>query len=190
MNKYNLSSVNGNLNIITDSSSFTVINNNATFTIKNVADKQKKWDLRYLRLAKHIAEDWSEDPSTKIGAVIVGTDGKVISLGVNGLPTGIKATEERLNNRDLKYKVFLHGEMNAILSADKSLVNATLYTYSFISCSNCAVAVIQSGIKRCVAPPLPEHLKERWQESVSLTEQLYREAGVEFKYYDLGEING
>jgi hypothetical protein len=38
--------------------------------------------------------------------------------------------------------------------------------------------VIQAGIKRCVAPPIPDSLKGRWGEDVLLTEQIFKEAGV------------
>ena len=31
----------------------------------------RKWDARYLKIAKDVSE-WSKDPSTKVGAVIVG----------------------------------------------------------------------------------------------------------------------
>ena len=30
-----------------------------------------KWDKRFLHLAKHISE-WSKDPSTKVGCIVVG----------------------------------------------------------------------------------------------------------------------
>jgi deoxycytidylate deaminase len=39
--------------------------------------------------------------------------------------------------------------------------------------------VIQSGIKRCVAPEIPEHLKSRWEEDMKLARQMFEEAGVE-----------
>ena len=48
----------------------------------------KKWKKRYLKLAKEIST-WSKDPSTKVGAIIVGSKGQVISQGYNGFPRGI-----------------------------------------------------------------------------------------------------
>ena len=53
-----------------------------------------KWDARFLDLAKHIS-DWSKDPSTKVGCVVVGEDREVRSTGFNGFPRGIKDTTER-----------------------------------------------------------------------------------------------
>ena len=70
----------------------------------------KKWDLRFIELAEFIAQ-WSKDPSTKTGAVI--TRGvRVVSLRYNGFPQRIADSDERLNNRDLKYKIIIHCERN------------------------------------------------------------------------------
>ena len=58
-----------------------------------------KWSDRFLALAEHIAE-WSQDPSTKVGAVIVDSQKRVVSMGYNGFPRGIKDLPERYKNRD------------------------------------------------------------------------------------------
>ena len=47
-----------------------------------------KWDNRFLVLAKLIGS-WSKDPSTKVGAVIVDQDNKIVSVGYNGFPKNI-----------------------------------------------------------------------------------------------------
>ncbi len=136
----------------------------------------QKWDQRFLNLAKEVST-WSKDPSTKVGAVI--TSGiRVVSLGYNGFPRGIRDTEERLNNRELKLQHTIHGEINAILQARQDLTACTLYTYPFIPCSACALQVIQSGIELVVAPsPTPEQ-NERWGKSFDITRALFKEAGV------------
>jgi dCMP deaminase len=136
-----------------------------------------KWDRRFLALAEHVAS-WSKDPSTKTGAVIVTPDNRVVSLGFNGLPRGVEDTEERLHNRDLKYKIIVHCERNAVLLAGRPVEGCTLYTWPFSSCSTCASMMIQAGIKRHVAPPCPEDKKERWAPDLDLAISLYEEAGV------------
>lgn len=135
------------------------------------------WDQRYVDLAEFVAQ-WSKDPSTKTGAVLT-IDNKVISVGFNGLPRGIADTPERLNNRDLKYKIIVHCERNAVLLAGRSVEGSTLYTWPFPSCSTCSSMMIQAGIIRHVAPRVPEHLVERWGPDCQLAVDLYREAGVE-----------
>lgn len=133
------------------------------------------WDQWFLDLAEYISTA-SKDPSTKVGAVIIDKDRRIISTGYNGLPRGVEDTEERLQNRDLKYKMIIHGERNALLFANRSVKDCILYTWPFMPCAACASMVIQSGITRVVAP-LSDN--PRWVEEFKLTEQLFREASVE-----------
>lgn len=134
----------------------------------------EKWDRRFLELAQYIS-GWSKDPSTKVGAVITDAKNRVVSVGYNGLPMGVEDTDERLNNRDLKYKMIVHGERNAMLFAGRSIDGCTLYTWPFMPCSVCASMVIQTGISRVVAPFSDN---PRWAEDFKLSEQLFSEAGV------------
>ena len=62
----------------------------------------EKWDRRFIDLALHISE-WSKDPSTKVGCVVVGEDREIRSTGFNGFPRGIEDSMERLEDRELKY---------------------------------------------------------------------------------------
>jgi dCMP deaminase len=134
-----------------------------------------KWDSRFLELARHIAS-WSKDPSTQTGAVIVDAKKRVVSLGYNGLAQGVDDSLERLNNRDLKYKMFVHCERNAIIFAKQPLDGCALYTWPFLSCAACAAMVIQTGITRVVAP-FSEN--PRWIEEFKLSMEQFNEAGVE-----------
>lgn len=136
--------------------------------------QDNKWDTRFLSLAEYISK-WSLDPSTKVGAVIV-QDRKIISLGYNGLPMGVEDTPERLNNRDLKYKLIVHAERNAILFAGRPLHGCTLYTWPFMPCAACASMVIQTGIKRVVSIASDN---VRWKEDFDLSSELFDEAGVQ-----------
>jgi dCMP deaminase len=137
-----------------------------------------KWDRRFLGLAEFVS-GWSKDPSTQVGAAIVDDKRRVVSIGYNGFPRGVGDDPERYADRDLKYKMVVHAEINAILFAGRSVEGCDLYTHPFCPCSRCAVQVIQAGIKRCVAPPLPDRLKERWGVDTALSAQMFREAGVE-----------
>ena len=142
------------------------------------------WDIWYVNLARYISTA-SKDPSTQTGAVIVDNTRRVISTGYNGFPVGVEDHPERYANRELKYKMIVHCERNALLFAREALHSCTLYTWPFMSCSVCAAMVIQSGIKRCVAPEIPEHLRERWAEDMALSAQMFEEAGVEVKIMPL-----
>lgn len=140
----------------------------------------KKWDQRFLELAKLVGS-WSKDPSTKVGAVIVDTKNRIISVGYNGFPRDVKDSEERLCNRDKKYDIIVHAEANALSFANRSVEGCTVYTWPFQPCSKCAGLIIQSGIKRVVT--IHED-GERWKDNFLIARQLFDEAGVVMEYYD------
>lgn len=139
-----------------------------------------KWDKRFLDLAQFVSE-WSKDPSTKVGAVIADTNNRIISIGYNGFPQNIYDDENVLNDRETKYKMIVHGEMNAILFAQKSLEFCTLYTYPFMPCPRCSSMIIQTGLQRVVSY---NNMPERWCEDFKLSQHLFKEAGVELVLYD------
>ena len=144
-----------------------------------------KWDDRFLVLAKLIGS-WSKDPSTKVGAVIVDCNNRIISVGYNGFPKGVKDNKERLNDRESKYDIIIHAEANALSFASKSVEGCTLYTYPFQPCSRCAGLIIQHGIKRVVSQK-DSKASERtmsWGKNFELANTLFSEAGVEMEYYD------
>ena len=71
-----------------------------------------KWDTRFMRLAREIA-DWSKDPSSKIRAIIVNDKRRILATGYNGFPEGIEDTEERLNNREERYpRLYMQKQMH------------------------------------------------------------------------------
>lgn len=131
------------------------------------------WDKRFLRLAEHIST-WSKDPSTKVGAVIADPAHRIISVGFNGFPKYVK-DDNRLDDREIKYKIILHAEENAILFARQSLLGCTIYIWPFKPCAQCASKIIQSDITRVVAP---QEYPDRWKADIKLGEQLFKEAGI------------
>ena len=133
----------------------------------------KKWDLRFLEMARN-ASSWSKDPSTKVGSVIVDDDKRVISVGYNGFPKGVN-DDERLDDRQEKYKVIVHAERNALLFANKDVEGCHIYTYPFIPCSVCAGMIIQAGIKRVVTV---ENDNLRWQQDFKVSRGLFNESGL------------
>ena len=145
----------------------------------------KKWDLRYLELAKHIST-WSKDPSTKIGAVAIAKNGQVLSQGYNGFPRGVDDDPKRLNDREQKLQRVVHAEMNVIYNASLhgvSLSGSTLYVYGLPCCSDCAKGVIQVGFKRVVMPKQVQ--TDRWKESWNRAKEMFREGGVKWEFITL-----
>jgi dCMP deaminase len=142
--------------------------------------KNNKWHDRYLSIAKEVAS-WSKDPSTKVGAVIVGNKGQILSQGYNGFPRGILDDEERLNVREIKLSLIVHAEMNAIYNATYSgvcLDNSTLYVYGLPICSECAKGIIQVGISKIVIPEQSIMLRKEWMESWYHSNKMFNEANI------------
>lgn len=141
-----------------------------------------KWDNRFLGLARSIST-WSKDPSTRIGAVIVDKQKRIVSTGYNGFPQGMEDDPELLRDRAQKYARIIHAEMNAILFAGHQARGSTLYMWGMAGppCTNCTKHIIQAGIERVIAEGPP--VKERWAVDLELSEQMLREAGVEFKAF-------
>ena len=111
------------------------------------------WDEYFMGMAV-LSALRSKDPNTKVGAVIVSPDNKVISIGYNGMPRQIdedKLSWNRGEGLDSKYLYVCHAEFNAILNTQMggTLKRATLYVTLF-PCNECAKAVIQTGIKEIV----------------------------------------
>lgn len=140
-----------------------------------VIARAKEWDQRFLLQAQFISQ-WSKDPSTKAGSVIVDANKRVISQGFNGFPRGVTDTPERLNDRTKKYPMVMHAEQNAILFAKRDLEGCTIYVYPCPPCaSKCAGPIIQSGIVRVVAPvPSPDYLS-RWAQEYELAAEMFNE---------------
>ena len=91
------------------------------------------WHTRFMGLAHHVAL-WSKDESTKVGAVIVDKDNRIVSLGYNGPPRGV--SDEHIN-REIKLLRTLHAEENAILFARGNADGNILYI-THHPCAHCA----------------------------------------------------
>lgn len=150
-----------------------------------------RWDSHFLRMALEVAK-MSKDPSTKVGAVIVGPDREIRSTGFNGFPRGIADTAERLNDRETKLGLVVHAEVNAILNAARigtptkgctmylCATDATGAFWGGPPCTRCAVDVIQAGIVQVVALPF-KTVPSRWKASTDEARKLLTEAGVAFR---------
>lgn len=133
-----------------------------------------KWDQRFLDLAGHVA-GWSKDPSTQCGAVIARPDKTIASLGFNGYPQGVE--DEFLADREYKLQRVIHAEMNALLFLRERAYGYFLYTAPFGPCARCAAHIIQAGISTVVTSAGPP---DRWKESLDVTRELFKQAGVQF----------
>lgn len=144
--------------------------------IKNLVDKQKELDERYLRMARVWAEN-SYCKRRQVGALIV-KDQMIISDGYNGTPSGFENCCE--DESGLTHPYVLHAEANAITKVASSANNskgATIYVTAS-PCLECAKLIIQSGITRVV-----------YSEEYRLTDgiDLLKRAGIEVVFRPLEE---
>ena len=152
-------------------------------SMKGTSTLSSKWDNRFLDLAESIA-GWSKDPSRKIGAVAVGRKREILAQGYNGFPRGIDDSPLRYDNREEKYKLVVHAEMNVIYNASYNgvcLNDSTLYVHGLPVCSECAKGIIQVGINRVVMRKQTD-LPEIWKESCTRTKSMFEEAGVNYVF--------
>ena len=151
----------------------------------------KRWDRHFLQLCLDHAR-MSKDPSTRVGSIIVGPDREIVSAGFNGFPRGIEDSQERLNDRDTKLRLIVHGEMNAILAAARvgtRLKGCTLYlgatddtglVWGGPPCTRCTVEIIQAGIAEVVSWS-PKSVPSRWHDDIAFARTLLDEAGLVYR---------
>ena len=155
-------------------------------------NKQRKdylnWDEYFMAIAK-LSSMRSKDPSTQVGACIVGHDNRILSIGYNGAPNGFddkKFPGDREGDMlNTKYAYVCHGEMNAILNyrgSRKDLENAKLYVDLF-PCNECAKLIIQSGIKEVI------YICDKYRDTdgVKASKKMFDECGVSYKQLEIDE---
>lgn len=108
------------------------------------------WDQYFMTLA-YMAASRSLDSSTHAGSVIVRPDNTIVSTGYNAPPRGVNIQDVPTQRPD-KYLWMEHAERNAIYAAAKNeggLDGCKLYV-NFLSCADCARAIVQSGITEVI----------------------------------------
>jgi dCMP deaminase len=98
----------------------------------------------------HLVAKRSKDPNTQCGAVIVSPQGRIKSMGYNGMPNGCKNSFSWRSDGefcDTKYAFVVHAEQNALHNIEESVVGCDMYTTLF-PCNECAKAIVQRGIWR------------------------------------------
>lgn len=111
------------------------------------------WDEYFMGLAI-LSSLRSKDPNSQVGACIVNSDNKIVSVGYNGAPIGFDDNKDMPWDREgsfleTKYAYVCHSELNAILNSPTPVKGCKLYVTLF-PCNECAKAIIQAGITEFV----------------------------------------
>ncbi|MBP3388777.1 MAG: dCMP deaminase family protein [Clostridia bacterium] len=141
------------------------------------------WDEYFMGVALLSAQR-SKDPSTQVGACIVGEDNRILSMGYNGMPIGcddnaLPWSREGDSSLDTKYPFVCHAELNAILNyAGSKLKGARVYV-SLFPCNECAKAIIQAGIKEII------YLSDKYadSEATRASKWMFDLTGVTYRPY-------
>lgn len=141
-----------------------------------------KWDLRMIGIAEDVSS-WSKDPNGGVGAIVVSPDRRQVSWGFNGLPRGIEDKPAVLNNRELKNRLTVHAELNALLNGPGDVTGWTMYTTFFPCCSkNCTQSIIQKGLVRVVSPAIAP--SSNWHADQQEAHDLLLMAGIVVTTYN------
>jgi dCMP deaminase len=137
------------------------------------------WDEYAMGLISPIAIR-SEDPHTKVGAVILDKDGRIVGTGYNSLPRGLSQKDFPLT-RPEKYSHIVHAELNAILFSDSSrLEGSTLYV-SFLPCCECAKCIVQVGISKVIYGT--EYISKDSKSNQDIGTKMMQKAGIKVEQY-------
>jgi len=108
--------------------------------------------ISFIQVAIETAKIWSsrsEDPYKKVGVCILNKDGRVLSVGYNGLLSKFNINEDFFSDRDNRRKYMIHAEINA-LSLVKRGDQPHLLASTLLPCSNCATNIVAYGVKSVV----------------------------------------
>lgn len=140
------------------------------------------WDEYFMGIAL-LSAMRSKDPHTQVGACIVDSDNKILSVGYNGMPCGCSDDEYPWENTgeaiDTKYLYVCHAELNALLNySGLQLKGARIYTTLF-PCNECTKALIQSGISEVIFK------EDKYSDTASViaAKKMMKSAGITYKKY-------
>ena len=149
--------------------------------MNDITDK----NLKHLKHAIFIANNYSKDRGTKVGALIVNNENSCLTWGYNGFPRGINDEIEERHERPTKYDWSEHAERNAIYNAAREgirLKDSIMYVSSLPTCVDCARGIIQSGIRKVYMEVYldKENIQPQWKEKFELVKEMFDEAGIEY----------
>lgn len=142
------------------------------------------WEEYFMGLAI-LSSERSKDPNTQVGACIVDSNNKIVSVGYNGAPIGFDDDKDMCWEREgefleTKYPYVCHSELNAILNSKVNVSGCKLFVTLF-PCNECAKVIIQSGIKEIV------YLSDKYNgtnENLA-AKKMFDVCGIKYKEYKI-----
>lgn len=140
------------------------------------------WDEYFMGIAMLSARR-SKDPGTQVGACIVNSENRVMSVGYNGLPFGCSDDAFPWNREgeplDTKYPFVCHAELNAILNHRGGNLSGCKIYVTLFPCNECAKAIIQTGITEII------YYEDKYADTdgVRASKKMFAAAGVQCRKY-------
>jgi deoxycytidylate deaminase len=143
-------------------------------------------DAYWLSLARAVS-CFSNDPYTKVGCVIVGSDGEMISAGFNYLPDGF---DIRWMTREEKNAQATHAEDHALSVARESTVQGVAYLWPVEPCFGCAKKLSNAGVSSVVAP-IDQYsaVFSKWRDNLLESRQHFESKNIRLRYFDSKRAN-
>ena len=142
------------------------------------------WDEYFMGIAV-LSAMRSKDPSTQVGACIVNSEKRILSMGYNGMPRCCSDDDFPWDRDkaplDSKYLYVCHAELNAILNCATGNVRGCTVYVTLFPCNECAKAIIQSGITELV------YMCDKYSDSDSVlaSKRMFDAAGVKYRQYEM-----
>lgn len=89
----------------------------------------------------------SEDPHIQVGCSILNKEGRLLSIGYNGLLPKQEATQDFWVNRDERRKYVIHAETNALACISR-YEEPHILACTLLPCPSCAMNIISNNIKK------------------------------------------
>lgn len=140
------------------------------------------WDDYFMGFAVHAALK-SKDPSTKVGAILVGPENEIRLTAFNGPPRGVTDGESRFE-RPTKYLYCSHAEENLISFAAREGIRTKgcrVYTTHY-PCARCARAIIQAGVEFVCFGTDQFPTGSSISEELNAAQSMFGEAGVKVRH--------
>ena len=161
---------------------------------KEITIRQDK-AIKYYQLVTFMANLFSKDESTKVGALFIMPDTyEILTLGYNGMPRNVNENLRSRKTRPLKYDFYEHAERNAIYNAARTGVhlNGSICIVTMFPCCDCARGIIQSGARMVVSlDPFKMNDQgtiERWGDKWKTSMEMLHESGVKVLFLKSSDV--
>lgn len=137
---------------------------------------------RHLAVAASLADLFSKDPSSKVGAIFLRpSDFTEVTRGYNGAPRGVDDSVAARYERPLKYAIFEHAERNGIYNLARRVLKGSWAVSTAFPSTGCLRAVLAVGAAGLYCPA-PQSSEDHavWEALGPLA----REIGVHVRWSD------